>query len=192
MYFNATIRSIPNSENRRMDGWHLNSPPQRPQILPLYTYVPGLTPHPASGDQEAVSSDVQQQRSEPLSHGCLLFNAGYYWEAHEAWETEWKRLGRVGPAADFLKGLIKLAACGVKCLERNPRGAVRHAKRAMQLFQQAHASGNDTAIIPLTDLLSMCHRLAAAPPLANEDQRRAAACGGVPLLGNLPDLPCSR
>ena len=37
------------------------------------------------------------------------------------------------------KGLIKLAACGVKCLEANPTGAGRHASRAAKLLNTAVA-----------------------------------------------------
>jgi len=57
-----------------------------------------------------------------------------YWEAHEAWEHLWIALGRSGSEADIIKGLIKLAACGVKCLEANPIGASRHALRAANLL----------------------------------------------------------
>ena len=49
-----------------------------------------------------------------------LLNHGFYWEAHEAWETLWHAAGRKGEIADFLKGLIKLAAAAVKAREGNP------------------------------------------------------------------------
>src|SRR5690606_17776591 len=99
------------------------------QDLPLYTYVPGLTPHPASVPHSTRSP------GELLEQGRRLFDRGFYWEAHEAWEEAWIAAGRAGPKADFLKALIKLAACGVKCLEQNRRGAVRHATRAIDLLQ---------------------------------------------------------
>jgi hypothetical protein len=47
-------------------------------------------------------------------YGVDLFNHGYYWEAHEAWEALWHACGRTGSTGWFLKGLIKLAAAGVK------------------------------------------------------------------------------
>ncbi|MCP4174367.1 MAG: DUF309 domain-containing protein [Fuerstiella sp.] len=62
-----------------------------------------------------------------IAHGMFLFNLGSYWEAHEAWEHLWMALGRSGSEADIVKGLIKLAACGVKCLQANPVGASRHS-----------------------------------------------------------------
>jgi predicted metal-dependent hydrolase len=67
--------------------------------------------------------------------GCDLFNYGYYWEAHEVWEGLWKACGRRGLTADFLKGLIKLAAAGVKAREGRLQGVVRHAARAEALFR---------------------------------------------------------
>jgi hypothetical protein len=73
-------------------------------------------------------------------HGIDLFNYGYYWEAHEAWECVWHAAGRAGPLADFIKGLIKLAAAGVKTLEGSPVGRERHATRAAALFRQARSA----------------------------------------------------
>jgi predicted metal-dependent hydrolase len=64
-----------------------------------------------------------------------LFNHGYYWEAHEAWEGLWHACGRKGTTADFLKGLIQLAAAGVKHLEGKPDGRKSHARRAAELWR---------------------------------------------------------
>ncbi len=67
-------------------------------------------------------------------HAIDLFNHGFYWEAHEAWEALWHAAGRKGAAADFLKGLIKLAAAGVKAREGRAAGVRQHAQRAEELF----------------------------------------------------------
>jgi predicted metal-dependent hydrolase len=67
--------------------------------------------------------------------GVSLFNAGYYWEAHEVWESLWHAHGRHGPIADILKALIKLAAAGVKVREGQQHGVVVHARRAQRLFE---------------------------------------------------------
>jgi len=79
--------------------------------------------------------------------GVQLFNAGYYWESHEAWEHLWIELGRTTTEARAVQGLIKLAACGVKCLEGNATGAGRHAGRAVELLANecdAELFGNST------------------------------------------------
>jgi hypothetical protein len=67
--------------------------------------------------------------------GIDLFNAGYYWEAHEPWEAVWHATGRKGSTADFCKALIKLAAAGVKAREGRINGVKRHAERAKQLLE---------------------------------------------------------
>ena len=51
------------------------------------------------------------------------------------WEQLWIKFGRSGRDADFLKGLIKLAAAGVKSREGRPVGIQRHACRAGELFR---------------------------------------------------------
>ena len=47
-----------------------------------------------------------------LEHGARLFNAGEFWEAHEAWENSWMGAKKTGDAleAHYLQGLILLAA----------------------------------------------------------------------------------
>ena len=126
--------------------------PERP--LPPYSYVPGHLPHPISdpaghsyGLHAISQGEVQQGPVASISlvfgwRGCPdylfgidLFNHGFYWEAHETWEQVWISCGRSGREADFLKGLIKLAAAGVKLREGRPIGVQRHASRARELFQ---------------------------------------------------------
>jgi hypothetical protein len=65
-----------------------------------------------------------------------LFNRGYYWESHVVWENLWLACGRKGMAADFLKGLIKLAAAGVKAMEGTPAGVKSHSGRAARLWHE--------------------------------------------------------
>lgn len=113
--------------------------------LPPYTYVTGRSPHPMS-DPEGHSYGIAHLPPQALDHDNYrgnqdylyaidLFNHGYYWEAHEAWESLWHAAGRQGSTADFLKGLIKLAAAGVKLKEGRPEGVRRHLLRALELLQ---------------------------------------------------------
>jgi predicted metal-dependent hydrolase len=77
---------------------------------------------------------------EDYLFGIDLFNHGYYWEAHEAWEALWHAAGRTGTTGDFLKGLIKLAAAAVKAREGSLSGAARHARRAHELVRSVAAT----------------------------------------------------
>ncbi len=96
--------------------------PERP--FPRYAYVVGLEPHPLrnpeghSYNAPFVSEEILDPQfwvdCSDYLYGIDLFNYGYYWEAHEVWESLWNGAGRRGPTAIFLQALIKLSAAGVK------------------------------------------------------------------------------
>jgi hypothetical protein len=125
-----------------------NDVPLRPRYtsrpLPPYSFVPGHAPHPIRDPRghmygrelfEPSSLNPELwQRSEAYLYGVDLFNYGFYWEAHEAWESLWAGCGRRGTTADWLKTLIKLAAALVKFREGNAPGAYRHARRSLELL----------------------------------------------------------
>ncbi|MBK1699056.1 DUF309 domain-containing protein [Rhodovibrio salinarum] len=129
------------------------------RALPPYAYLPyrdpaGRHPHPvrdpgghvrngAPGPEVTGPPDPDAWRSTPaFLWGIDLFNAGYAWEAHEAWEDLWRAADRP-EAAELLHGLIKLAAAGVKAGVGNTRGVARHATAAAELFAQLAAQGHD-------------------------------------------------
>ncbi len=127
--------------------------------LPRYAHVPGRTPHPHS-DPAGHSFGVQAvllpepdplrwQDNRAYLRGLDLFNAQFYWESHEAWEALWMAAGRTGATADFLKGLIKLAAAGVKQLEGRPEGVRSHARRAAELLRAVAGETGQPAFMGL-------------------------------------------
>lgn len=153
-------------------------PPGRyaPEIpFPSYTFVPGRQPHPThspEGHSFGVEPDdpeppeLDRWRDSPLYlHGVDLFNYGYYWEAHEAWEGLWHACGHIGRRADFLKGLIKLAAAGVKVREGQMHGVQAHAHGALELFDHVYRLwGQDRFMgLSLLDLMNFARELAAHP-----------------------------
>jgi hypothetical protein len=155
------------------------------ESLPPYTYVPGHSPHPLS-DPRGHSFGIKLPQPEPpdpqnwqscraYRYGLDLFNHGYYWEAHETWEGLWHACGRHDRTADFLKGLIKLAAAGVKVREGKTQGVQSHGRRAALLFQHLaqELGGEETRYLGLRlgDLLSFARQLANRPP---EEPVRAA------------------
>lgn len=151
--------------------------PGRP--FPPYSYVPGMHPHPiremaghSFGIEVSVSnfdSTCWNQCDEYL-FGMDLFNSGYYWEAHESWEAVWIAAGRTGLIADFLKGLIKLAAAGVKAREGNENGVRRHAARAARLFGESCAGHEELLGLRLNELVLFSRWVGDAAPnvLRNE------------------------
>jgi predicted metal-dependent hydrolase len=123
--------------------------------LPPYSYVPRHYPHPVS-DPRGHMHGLQHPRPDPMTperwaesetylYGIDLFNHGFYWEAHEAWESLWLAAGRRGPTAIWLKALIKLAAALVKLREGSSVGALRHALRVQQLLAELQSIAPDAA-----------------------------------------------
>ena len=152
--------------------------------LPPYAFVPGRTPHPMSDpsghmhgqppDRPPAPDPSRWQESRAYLRGVDLFNHGYYWEAHEAWEGLWHACGRTGLTADFLRGLIKLAAAGVKVREGTPLGMVSHAARAAAIFHDAaqRCGGEDARFFGLRfgDLLTAARAVEALAPTAVGDR----------------------
>jgi hypothetical protein len=135
--------------------------------LPPYTHVPGVTPHPISDprghsfpvkpERPAAPDPEKWQSCRTYLRGVDLFNHGYYWEAHEVWEGLWHACGRTGMMGDFLKGLIKLAAAGVKHLEGKPQGVRSHACRAAELWRGV---GQDVFLgLRLRELIELAERV---------------------------------
>ena len=114
--------------------------------------------------------------------GIDLFNYGYYWEAHEEWEGLWVAAGKRGPVSEFFKGLIKLAAAGVKVRQGQPAGVQRHGARAAEHFRGVGDSvvdeGGGVVVrfggFALDDLVATAHEVADPTvdwPTYPEDQR---------------------
>ena len=72
--------------------------------------------------------------------GIRHFNAGRFFEAHEAWETAWKQ-GRGTPDQEFFKGLSQLGAGYVHYRRGNPHGAhtlIRRGTGRIRPYGPAH------------------------------------------------------
>src|SRR3984957_3368048 len=117
-------------------------PRQLPQKrLPPYAYLPGKNPHPVR-DHTGHSYHVEpipvaaeaSLGSDAFLWGLDLFNHGYYWEAHEAWEGLWQVADRDNPLRMLFKSLVLLSAAGVKIRERKKAAARRPAVRAVCLL----------------------------------------------------------
>ena len=78
-----------------------------------------------------------------LQEGVRLFNAGAYWEAHEAWEGAWREAA--GEARLLLHGLILTAAGWVQRGRGREAGARTLFTRALGRLQglSAHEAGVD-------------------------------------------------
>ena len=72
--------------------------------------------------------------SDRLKDGIIFFNAGRYFDAHEAWEDMWRSTR--GPLRLFYQGLVH-AAVGLHHLQRgNLRGAAAQLQKSISKLQQ--------------------------------------------------------
>ena len=116
----ATVRSGHPARRRVPDGPRY-CPERR---LPGQRYVPGQGPHPSTRapsvpEPEAWDGDEATLRGHPdYLWGVDLYNQGYYWEAHEAWEDLWRQVETDTRPRRFLQGLIQCTAAALKEIGR--------------------------------------------------------------------------
>ncbi|MBI3785362.1 MAG: DUF309 domain-containing protein [Deltaproteobacteria bacterium] len=86
--------------------------------FPSYRYVPGLLPHPLrdpAGHSYGVKIvQAQGGRRDDWLYGIDLFNAFFFWEAHEAWEGLWSAAAKDSAERSLFQGLIQIAAALLK------------------------------------------------------------------------------
>ncbi len=73
-----------------------------------------------------------------LLQGARLFNAGEYWEAHEAWEVPWNAAKAAGDTteAQYIQGLILFAAAIHKRRHYdNAAGGRRNFEKALRRLE---------------------------------------------------------
>ena len=71
-------------------------------------------------------------------YGIDLFNHGYFWEAHEAWEGLWRQSPKDSPRGRELQGVIQLAATLIKVAQGNLNGATRLRRKALENLSEAY------------------------------------------------------
>lgn len=140
--------------------------------FPRYIFIPGVNPHPKKegGHMEGQSDPVAEkidlahpETSDYLRYSLDLLNFGYYWESHVYFEALWNAHARSGSVADFLKGMIKLGAAGVKINIDQKQSAQGHFLRAKELFEAVMKSeGSHFLGFDLRHLISETTRLADA------------------------------
>ena len=83
------------------------------RAFPPYAFQPGKHPHPTrdpkghsyTGEPEPPADYFEPEEwrdNEDYLFGVDLYNHGYLWEAHEAWESIWHPSKHDAEQADFL------------------------------------------------------------------------------------------
>jgi len=110
--------------------------------FPAYRFVAGLNPHPrrhpkghAYGTPELPPPRVPPERwreNAVYLQGIDLYNFAYWWECHEALEGLWHLTGHRGTQAQFLQGIIQVAAANLKRHMGSLTGARRLGAEAVE------------------------------------------------------------
>jgi hypothetical protein len=153
------------------------------RTLPPYAYLPGRDPHPtrdprghsftaAEAAPEALPPERWRESPEYL-FGVDLYNEGYLWEAHEAWEGLWHASKGDRVQADFLQGLIQCAAAALKVPMDQPRGLARLAELGTaKLVAAARAAGPVYMGLDLLAFADEMRAFAASSPTSIEGRPR--------------------
>lgn len=101
--------------------------------FPPYAFLPGRDPHP-NRSPEGHSYTTEEETPPPYLEaedwrtnegflfGVDLYNYGYLWEAHEAWEGVWIVSKHDDSQRETLQGLIQCSAAALKLRLEEPRG----------------------------------------------------------------------
>jgi hypothetical protein len=109
--------------------------PHRP--LPARAFIPGVSP---SSDRPEIHTPrypalpADLAADDGFRYGLDLYNHGFPWEAHEAWEAIWRDAPRDAPERLFVQALIQAAAAQVKALAGQHGGARKLAESAADLL----------------------------------------------------------
>jgi len=85
-------------------------------------------------DSEITEPDLTDRDWADFHEGLALFNAGAFWDSHEAWERIWRR--RREPGRIFFQGLIQLAAAHHQLERGIYHGVVKHCNNALLKLAQ--------------------------------------------------------
>ncbi|MAE46112.1 MAG: hypothetical protein CMJ86_04380 [Planctomycetes bacterium] len=153
--------------------------PQRP--FPPYAFLPGRDPHPTRdprGHSAGIEDDSTPQELTDIEDwsttpeylfGIDLYNHGYLWEAHEAWEALW-HLAKPDPLrADFLQGLIQCTAATLKVRMGQPQGLEALARMGTERLERvAQQSGGVYMRLSVQAFLEAFRAFAASQPKDTE------------------------
>ena len=116
--------------------------PQR--SLPERAFIPGRGAKPALNTERMPYLAAEHWRDNAAYlWGVDLFNHGYAWEAHEAWEGLWRAAKHDDTQATFVQGLIQCAAARVKACMGDREAAQRLLGRGLARLSRVHARQGD-------------------------------------------------
>ena len=108
------------------------------RAFPPYPFLPGRDPHPTNDPRGHSYGAIESKppyrpperwrENDEYLFGVDLYNHGYLWEAHEAWENRWHLAKGDADQASFLQGLIQCSAASLKVPMGQPNGLAKLAE----------------------------------------------------------------
>jgi predicted metal-dependent hydrolase len=102
---------------------------------------------PQGHDRDAYLESLSPE--ELLQLGIDLYNAGHYWNTHEAWEQVWLDAER--ELRGFYQGLIQLTAAFVHVTRNEYPGAIRLLDAGIEKLERYPASFMGVRLAPLLE-----------------------------------------
>lgn len=102
--------------------------------MPRAAFLPGRMPRPPRAEfalDPALCAPERWRENQVWLHGADLYNHGFAWECHEAWEHVWRSASDPRQRL-FLQALIQCAASALKRALGEMAGSMRLAERAVQ------------------------------------------------------------
>jgi len=144
--------------------------------LPAQPHVPGRGADPRAGQ-----GWVEPAVEERFAYACDLFEAGFYWEAHEVWEARWAELPEATVAARYQQALLLVAASLHKHEVGEPEGADQLLVQARRVFRGVTARRGD--VVAGLDVAALLG--ATEQALRGGDPPRLGDIGPVEVPGRL-------
>ena len=116
--------------------------------LPTHKYIPGQTARHPEDRFDAMRSlallptkTATASQNPPWLYGIRLFEAGFYWEAHEVWEPVWLNARPNSTERFICQAVIQISNAALKRDMGKSRAAERLCTMAEGLLKQSTLAG---------------------------------------------------
>lgn len=168
------------------------------QAFPAYAFLPGRDPHPTR-DPRGHSFREEPEAPPPwlppedwrdcvdYLYGVDLYNHGYLWEAHEAWEGLWHPAKGDELLADFLQGLIQCSAASLKIPMGQPRGLAKLSELGTgRLERVSLAAGSEYMGLDIPGFVAAFLAFASSDPTDADERPLITLIPGATAPGAAP------
>ncbi|MCB9561636.1 MAG: DUF309 domain-containing protein [Kofleriaceae bacterium] len=153
------------------------------RALPSRAYLPGGAVARPAGEAPSVCQPLRDAGDAWRDHegylwGVDLYEHGYPWEAHEAWEAAWAATAPASPERALVGGLVQLAAAVVQARLGRWGGVTSLAAKARRRLAEAGRAAPvlcGIAVAPLADAIAAWAARAAATGEVGEPPRLGLA-----------------